>query len=383
MAETQLPSALVVKKWLDDYFTEYTRATGFSAYMGASDNNIIRVRRDLTTMPGKTISIPLILALRGDQVRGSQVLVGNEDDLQSAADEVFIDIVRSAVVVPIWASKYTGIDLWNAARSANKTKSTRFLKNDLIAALGGIIVTGGALTTGFAADTWVTYAASTAGQKNTYLTNNSDRILFGALTANGSSNVWATAAATVDTTNDRGSTAIFELAKRMAENTGPDATGGISVSTRPAITPYTTEDGVYTGMVAFCAPNTFRDIQNDTAMVNANRDARAREGDSYKKNPIFMDGDLLKDGIIYRKIPELRNLTFSNGTNNVDRNFLCGQAALSLAWGQMPTPTTKKEDDYGARPGTGIQEFRGQKKTSYFGTNYGMVEVLTASVDDA
>lgn len=386
MAETVLASASVVQKWRYDYYQEYVRQTGFSAYMGKGKNNVIRVVNDLLNERGKTINIPLIMALRGSGVTGSQVLVGNEEDLSNANDAVSVDWKRNAVVVPKSTSAYTGINLWNAAKDANKEWSARTLKNDIIDTFGSVIIPGGALSTGFAADTAVLYSAATTGQKNTYLTNNSDRMLFGALTANSVSNVWATALATVDTTNDRMSTTIAELAKRVAENTGPDSTGGISTNTRPAITPYTTTDGVYTGFVMFCAPNSFRDIQNDTNMISANRDARAREGNAYKNNPLFMDGDLLKDGIIYRKIPELRRLTLvgvGGSSCNVDRNFLCGQAALTLGWGQMPKPTEKKEDDYGFRPGTGIEELRGQKKTSYLGSNYGMIEVLTASVDDA
>lgn len=380
MAETQIASSSVVQKWRYDYYQEYVRKTGFSSYMGKSENNVIRVVTDLLNERGKAINIPLIMALRGSGVSGSQTLVGAEEDLNNFNDQLKVDWKRNAVVVPKSTSAYTGIDLWNAAKNANKNWSARTLKNDIIDTFGSVIIPG-ATTGDF--DTSVSYAAATAAQRNTYLVNNSDRILFGAATANSVSGVWATAAALVDTTNDKMTCAVAELAKRMAENTGPDATGGVSFPTRPAITPYTTDDGVYTGMVMFCAPNSFRDVQNDTAMISANRDARAREGQSSKNNPLFMDGDLLKDGIIYRKIPELRRLTFNNGTNNVDRNFLCGLAAITLGWGQMPKPTEKKEDDYGFKPGTGIEELRGQKKTSYQGTNYGLVEVLTASVDDA
>lgn len=384
MAETVLNTQLAIQKWRTDYYLEAIRKTGLAPYMGKGKNNIYRIVNDLLDTAGKTINIPLIGALRGAGVTGSQILVGNEEDMATMNDQVMVDWKRNGVVVPKSTSYATPIDLMNAARDANVEWSTRSFKNDSIDALGGIIIPGAALTNGFAADTSVSYAAATAAQRNTYLTNNSDRILFGQLTANAVSNVWATALATVDTTNDKMTVAVAELAKRMAENTGPDATGGVSVSTRTAITPYTADDGVYQGYVMFCAPNAFRDVQNDAAMVAANRDARAREGNAYKNNPLFMDGDLLKDGIIYRKLPELRRLTVAGGaTGNVDRNFLCGQAALTVGWGQMPTPRTKKEDDYGFRPGTAIEELRGHKKTSYLGTNYGCVEVLTASVDDA
>jgi len=384
MSETQLASSSAVYKWRRDFYQEYVRKSGFSAYMGKSQDNIIRIVTDLLNEPGKGINIPLIMALRGAGVSGSQVLVGNEEDLNNFNDQVTVDWIRNGVVVPKSTSAYTGMNLWNAAKDANRNWSARKFKNDIVQSLGSIIIPA-STTGGF--DTAVSYAAATAGQRNTYLVNNSDRILFGSQLSNGSSGVWATALANIDATNDRLTTTVAELAKRQAENTGPDSTGGTSVSTRPAITPYTTTDGVYTGFVMFCEPNSFRDVQNDNAMIAANRDARAREGEAYKRNPLFMDGDLLKDGIIFRKIPELRQLTLVNAgagaAVNVGRNFLCGMSAVTVGYGQMPKPTEKKEDDYGFRPGTGIEELRGLKKTSYQGTIYGIVEVLTASVDDA
>jgi len=33
--------------------------------------------------------------------------------------------------------------------------------------------------------------------------------------------------------------------------------------------------------------------------------------------------------------------------------FMCGRNALAIAWGQMPRPTERKEDDYGMLLGRG------------------------------
>ena len=45
--------------------------------------------------------------------------------------------------------------------------------------------------------------------------------------------------------------------------------------------------------VVFVGPNEFRDLQADTTIINANTQARPREGDGLDKNPLFQDGDLL------------------------------------------------------------------------------------------
>lgn len=377
MAEVQLASSSQVQRWRNDYFREFVRMTGLAPYMGSGKNNIIRFSEDLLDKAGKTVHFPLIGALRGSGVRGSQMLVGAEDDQANYDDAVSVDWVRNGLVVPKSTTYQTELDLWNAAKEGLREWSSDQLKFDLIDAFGGIIIPGAALASGFAADTAVAYASATAAQRNTYLTNNSDRVLFGSLVANAVSNVWATALATVDSTNDNLTTAVGSLARDLA-----DVTGKINPTfpNRSAITPYKTKDGVYSGYVMFCAPNSWRQLKKDPVISQANREARVRD---VKANPIFQDGDEIYDGIIYRKIPELQRLTIPGagaGGIDVDRNFLCGQSALILGWGQRPVPKTKKEDDYGFRPGTGIEELRGQKKGSYLGTNYGCVEVLTASV---
>lgn len=380
MAEIQLASSSQVSVWSDDFLKEELRQSGFAPYMGKAKNSIIRINEDLIRQRAKTVNFPMIMAIRGNGVRGAEVLAGKEDDQANFNDAVSVDFVRNALIVPEYTTAYTELALWDAAKEGLREWSADVLKYDIVDALGGIIIP--AATAG-GVDTWVTYDLATASQRNTHLTKNADRTLAGALKSNSSSLVWATMLGNIDTTNDRMSTAIAETAKRMANTTGKV---NATYPNNPAMSPYKTMDGVYTGYVCFCAPNSFRDIKADSAMVSANRDARAREGGAYKNNPIFMDGDLLKDGIIYRECDELQRLTLigaGNGGCDVDRNFLCGQAALGIGWGMRPEPRTRKDDDYGMRPGTGIVELRGQKKISYQGTQWGVVEILTASVSDA
>ena len=42
--------------------------------------------------------------------------------------------------------------------------------------------------------------------------------------------------------------------------------------------------------------------------------------------------------------------------------FLCGRNAVALAWGQMPRPTERKEDDYSFLIGRGIEAVYGVGK---------------------
>ena len=60
----------------------------------------------------------------------------------------------------------------------------------------------------------------------------------------------------------------------------------------PRIRPYKLKNG-REYFVVFCGSHCFRDLQSDTTIINANTQARPREGDGLDKNPLFQDGDLL------------------------------------------------------------------------------------------
>lgn len=372
MAETLLATASEKQIWVTQYLREYVRASGLLPYMSTKQNAIIRIRRELATTAGTAINVPLIGRLKGAGVTGSQVLDGNEEDLENLNDRVSVDWIRNGVVVPKSTSFRTEIDLLNAAREALVDWSAEKLRDDALANLGSIIIPGTTDANGIpGTDTSVLYAAATATQRNTYLVNNSDRILFGSSKGNSSSGVWATAAATVDNTADKLSANIITLAKRMARTPG---------ATQRKIRPFRVEDG-REYYVMFTGSLPFRDLKNDATIIAANKDARARDVNT---NPIFQDGDLIYDGVIIREIPELPIIAGAgNGGIDIQQSFLCGQSALCVAFGQDPTPRTDLTRDYGFRPGVGIEELRGLKKVSYGGVNYGIVTVVTAAVADA
>lgn len=143
----------------------------------------------------------------------------------------------------------------------------------------------------------------------------------------------------------------------------------------PHIRPFKTGTQGREYYVMFCHPICFRDLKTDAAMIAANRDSRAREGGAMDQNPIFQDGDMIYDGIIFREIPEFYRARQGTGYNtdthlvgvgassiDVGANFLCGAQALGMVNKQAPLPTKKSEDDYGFVDGTGIELAHGMQK---------------------
>lgn len=384
MAEVVLNQNLRERVWLrDEYVTPYLRMSGLDRYMGRGTNAIIRTLSEGVTNGGKAVVMPLIGLIRGEGVSGSQVLEGNEEDMDTYADEIRVNWRRNGVKVPKSTSYGTSLDLLNAAKPRLRDwAANRVLKMGLIQQMQGIVVPGTTVTdtdgsTYQGPDTVVPYAQASAAQRNTFIVNNADRVLFGADIANASSGVMATALANVDNTNDKLTPALISKAKRIAQETGTIAS--TSANNISPITPYQTADGEE-WFVMFVHPRAMRDLRNDPTMTQANRDARERG----ENNPLFRGGDLLWDGVIIRQLFDLELITGAGAAGiDVAHNFMAGQSALAVAWGQEPRVITDRDQDYQFRPAVVVEELIGIKKTSFAGKVYGGVSVFTAAAADA
>lgn len=350
MAETALISASRVQKWLPTYLEEYVRASGFSKYMGKSQNNIIVTKSELIEN-GNQLNIPLVTRLTGSGVTGITTLDGAEEDLGNYNHQLTIDWLRNAVLVNKKDVHDAAFDIPMAAKSALKTWSSDKMRDGIIAALGSMTAT-------------VSYAAASTAQKDTWTAANSDRVLFGKLVSNYNA-THATALATIDNTDDKLTPALVSLAKRKAKTADPH------------IRPFKTEDGrEYFVMFAGSLP--FRDLKEHSTMTQANREARPRDVES---NPIFQDGDLIYDGVIIREIPEIG--VFTNGTINCSHSFLCGAQSVAVGWGQMPRIVVDPKKDYEFRTGIATEEYRGIEKLFFNSKQHGVVTVYTAAVADS
>lgn len=376
--EVTLASALERQRWISSYFAEYVRNSKFSPYMGRSPLSIIVAKYELQSENGKTINIPLITRLKGTGVSGSQVLDGNEEDLGNFNFPISVEWRRNGVRVAKSTSYKTEIDLLNAGRDMLKEWEAEKLRDDLIQACYSVInastdttsINYGAITLDTVGGGYciqvADYVASEAN-KDAWLALNSDRVLFGAARANNSANDHSACLSNLDNTADKLTTLNAEMAKRLAK------------AADPHIRPWKTKNGAEF-FVMFCNSRCFRDLKLDTAMVAANRDARPRDVEA---NPIFQDGDLIKDGIIYREIEEIPTL-IGVGAGNIDvaANFLCGAQSLAVAWGQEPTPVTDNLKDYRFRPGVAIEELLGVRKIFFNGKQQGMFTLYCAAIAD-
>lgn len=340
MATTLVRSGLRVQQWDNQFFSEFLRNNKFARYIGTGENSVIHVKENLTKAAGDSITWQMIRKLRNDATRGATTLAGNEEQLDNRSFRVYVELVRNAVEIDVKTEQIkTDIDLRNAARSELRRWQMDTFRDDIIEAL--LSIDG------------VNFSDATATQRNTWLTNNSDRVLFGAQVANAVSNVHATALATLDATDDKLSPAKISLMKRIAKRADP------------AIRPLKVmEDEEW--FVLFANSYAFRDLSQDSTMTQANRDALARG----EKNPLFTGGDLMWDGVIIKEIEQMPVYADLGSGASVDVGpcILCGQQALAYAIAQRTRSIEDPERDFGRLIPIGIEDIRGVEKMR-FGTD--------------
>lgn len=374
MTMSTIASDNVVTKFKKDVIREFVRGGRFEPYTGTSTDSIIQVNRDL-----KKQSIPLIGKVSGNGVTGSTTLTGNEAALSNYAYELTPTHYRNAVKIDDEENEKSEFDLYTEARPALMNWAMELKRDQIIQAMGGVEAGG----------VYYNYGDASAANLDTWNTNNQDRILYGASKSNLTAGDHTTSLATIDTSADKLSASRISLLKRMAEAASP--------LIRPVMV-----KGDEPWFVFFCDSYGFRDLQVDTTIAQANREARARGLD----NPIFTGADLLYDGVIIKKVPDINKFidgdgtgsafdgvwganstadslaTGGNSSSRVGVGFLCGAQALGLGLGKMPRFSLSKEDDYGFQRGVAVTLKHDIKKTFFNNKQHGMItHFYSAPVD--
>lgn len=343
MADTRAAAGLTVEQWDDEYFVEYVQENVFKPYMGTNEASIIQVNEDLTRKKGDRFTFSLVNRLTQGATLGNTTLEGNEEDLSSRSYEQAVDLRRHAVKVPKMENQRSAIDLREAARSALKVWSMEDMRNEVISALWSI--------------DGVAFGSTSAAQRNTWAANNAGRVLFGNSVANYNA-TFATAMATLDTTNDLATANSLSLAKRRAITAG-------GVAGVPKIRPIEVANGKRT-LVAFCHPLVFRNLASSLQTVN--RDAYERG----MANPIFTGADLYYEGVVIKELDDAPLLAANATVNGVAVGntvqaspvFLCGAQAVGAAYAQR-SRTVTKDFDFDSKYGVAVEEIRGIGKMRY------------------
>ena len=320
MSDTVASTGLTVKQWDSKFFTEYVQDNPFARYMGTSENSIIQVKEDLTKKKGDAIHFALVNRLTNSAVTGSNPIEGNEEDMSSRSFELTVDQYRNAVRIPAFEEQKSAISLRDAARSTLKTWAMEHTRDKVIASLASI--------------NGVAYGSASEGQKDAWLVDNADRVLFGAAKGNNASNDHSAALLEIDNTADKATSSAISLMKRMA------------LMANPKIKPITVEGGKRY-YVAFANPLVFRDLKADTTITNAQRDVGLR----MQNTKLFEGGDIEWDGIIVHEVDDIEVLSgVGAGGIDVAPLYLCGAQAVGAGYAKR-WESKVEEFDYGDKYG--------------------------------
>jgi hypothetical protein len=346
-------------KFRRQVISDFLRRSRFDPFMGDTSTSVIVRMADLEAN-GKEINIPLVNQMTGLGV-GVGTLRGNEEMMDSYGFPIWADWGRNAVANNRATNKESSFDVRSTARNLLRGWSRRIVRDDLVDSLLAIptaSVQPGRFQTPGNRVNGVKWNLSTVAQQNAWVSAQFDRVLFGHQTSNYSTTM-ATALANLVAGTDQMTAAVGSLAKGLAKQSGYDPNVPGQYNGRPKITPWEIEELDEEMYVCFLGDRAFTSLQNDPTMFQANRDARVRENNPTGTNPIFSGGALLYDGILYKNIPEITSRLLLKGVGggggDVEPYFLCGQAAMAYAMGQLPRPTQLEDGDYEFVFGIGIE----------------------------
>jgi N4-gp56 family major capsid protein len=361
MADSTAAAGLTVQRWDDKFFVEHIQGNRFASEMGKSENNIIQVKEDLHGKKGKTVTLALVNRLTGSGVTGTSTLEGNEEDMDSRSFTVDVVKRRNAVRVAEQEEQYSAISLRNAAKSVLKTWATEDSRDRIIAALGSI--------------NGVAYGTANETQKDAWLVDNADRVLFGSAVGNNSSNDHSASLANIDNTNDKLTTGTASLMKRIAR------------TANPKIRPIRSETDARYFYVMYVPSLVMRDLKADPVIQNAQRDVGIR----MQNEKLFKGGDVEWDGIIFKEIEDIAVISGVGAAGiDVAPVYLCGAQAIAYATAKR---WWSKDEvfDYGDKHGCSMNVIDGFEKM-LFGSgsgdtddlkDHGVVTGYMAAVADA
>ena len=361
MAETSAATGLTVQQWDDEFFVEHIQGNRFSSEMGTTENSIIQVKEELTKESGDSITFALVNRLTGAGQTAGATLEGNEESLDSRSHKLTIDERAHGVRSTSWQNQISAIDLRKAGKMALKTWAVEDTRDRIITALGSINGTA--------------YGSASEANKDAWLVDNADRVLFGAAVGNNASNDHSAALATIDNTNDKLTASAASLMKRIARTASPK------------IRPYRSETSNRYYYCMYVPSLVFRDLKDDSTITNAQRDVSIR----MQNEKLFNGGDIEWDGIIFKEIEDIAVLSGVGAAGiDVAPVYLCGAQAVGYGVAQRWT-SAEETFDYGRKKGVAIMEMGGFDKMT-FGSgagdtddlkDHGIVTGFFASVADA
>lgn len=340
MANTTVSTGLTVEQWDDQFFTEYLTENRFAGEMGTSETSIIQVKEALMKKKGDRVNFALVNRLTNDAITGSNTLEGNEEDMASRSFELAVNKRRNGVRIAEIDEQFSAISLREAAKGVLKDWSLKDTEDQIIRALSGFNGTR--------------YGDASESTKDAWLVDNADRVLFGKVRSNNSSNDHSASLANCDTTNDLLTAAAVSKMKTIAETVANPLIRPIRSQTKMGRRYY----------ILYAHPYAFDDLKGDTTITQAQREVNMQ----MENERLFEGGDLFWDGVIIKKIEQAAtewNFGLVGASSaRVVGAYLCGAQAVGAAYAKR-WQSKEETFDYGDKKGVAIEAIYGIGKMQF------------------
>lgn len=362
MAETRVIPGLSPTEWDKTFTIEYLQQNPFAPYAGVSRNKPIVMKENFASERGNGITFEFITALDQGVTLNYEKLLGHEDRLSEYGDRVYWNVVRKGIALHDLDCDLSSIDLRKAAKDSLRRFADDYLIQQIIEALSSV-----------GDSCQIAYTKASDIDKNVWVTNNKDRVLFGRKTAN-FANDMATALANIDVSDGTLTMKAVSTLKAMA------------LQASPRITPLSVAANARRFFVAFVPTLVFKDF------VESSNQIQSSVGIIDKNQEIFRGGDREFDGVILHQVDGIKPIKGA-GKSGIDvwPVYLLGQEALGWAIKQR-FKTREEHSDYGIVKGIALEAKWGIKKLCYskvfgkngsdssiFGKQHGMVSGFFAA----
>lgn len=346
MANTDAATGLTPQEWDDKFYVEYLRNNPFAPYMGKGPTSIIQVKENLIKKNGDSLTYALVNKFSNAANDGTSKLEGNEEAGTSRSHKLTVGLRRNAFTTTEFEEQKSAIPLRNAFRDqmmewAYEKDVERFV--DELYSING-----------------VAYASASEANKDAWLVDNADRVLFGAAVSNNSSNDHSASLANIDNTADKLTPEALSLMKRRA------------LAASPKIKPIRIQGMNKRMFVVFAHPLCFRDLKNNATIQQAQREVSLAN----QNNKLFQGGDLEWDGMIIHEVDDMTTLSGVGAAGiDVGGAFLCGAQAFGLGIAKRWESREKQETDYDNEYGCAVRSIDGLDKLT-FGSGSGDTDDL-------
>lgn len=361
--------ALSNKLWSAKFLKEVEKKTYFGRFMGESEDNIIQTKTETSKAAGDKITCGLVMSLTGDGVTENQALEGNEEDLTTYDDSLFIN------------------ELYHAVRVKNKGTIDQQRVPENLRTIGK-----GRLSQWYATRMDTTMFLHLCGYTGAAFSRDNQTVDPTLGVYSGNNTVVAPSSTRLIRANDESTDQAMNSASthRFILEMIDEAVWKAKTST-PFISPINI--GGEDKYVMFLHPSQVRDLRTDASTSRITwfdtQKASLQGGETRSKNPIYSGALGEYNGVILHeayRIPNGVHGTSGAVVANTKRAVLCGKQAGMVAYGRGSSGGTKykwSEElfDYKRQLGIGLGTVWGIKKCIFNSIDYATIVVASYGAD--